>query len=461
MKGNSGSVESARTVGSLYKSFSSCSEHHAPELLDLLHISTAVDEAIVIRARSKKVVLVTGNPGDGKTHLIRKVQKDLPRTVTVRQDANELDNKTLIEEIDVAISEQRALVLAINEGILLEICEEARRRYPWAASLLNAVLRPYNYGTGPEAELGQVVILDLNLRNNLAPQIVGQAIERIVALSEASGDLEATAAFNLSRLKEPGVSARICHLLDAVGATGFHATMRDLLGFVAFLIFGDETVDALTAQPYFLNAFEGGQGPLFDRIRQFDPLRTASPFLDDKLYMIEDELEDWVDTYPGELRERENILSFQSVKRRAFFEHKQGLSLLRPTQTDVEKVFRQLRQRSHSPEQTAVRLLNRFFDSREGLSDRLILWKAHQFDARPTRFVAVDSSWPPILWLLECLSCRVHFEKYSWITTLTTSFSATRTCLLERGSSSIGDYWRCCSPGTSTSGSELAVWRRN
>ena len=51
----------------------------------------------------------------------------------------------------------------------------------------------------------------------------------MVGLAEKKGAL----AENAIRLKNPVVVERMITLLDAVGRTGYHATMRDLLGFIA------------------------------------------------------------------------------------------------------------------------------------------------------------------------------------------------------------------------------------
>ena len=382
-------LSGTETVRSLYKSLASCSEHHSNDLLSRLHIVTPIDDAIALEARSDKVVIVTGNPGDGKTHLIRKVRGEFNRRVIVHQDANEIENAGLTKAIDDAITEKLSLVLAINEGILLEVCESAKARYPWADGIVDAVLQPYDYGDGREIDRSRVVILDLNLRNNLAITIVEQAIAALVALIEDDSTAPAAIRTNAAALKNLEVRHRVCQLLDAVGGTGFHATMRDLLGFIAYLLTGDSSNEGGDeTSPYFVNAFESGQGPLFDEVRRFDPLAMPSPFLDDRLYMLDDAGADWLINLVDEPAERANLDLFRRRKRRAYFEHRDGLQVLYKDRDDSERTFKELQRLEQSPEQVAIRLLNQFFDSRELASDRLILWMGHQFDARPALFVA-------------------------------------------------------------------------
>jgi hypothetical protein len=376
-------------VRSLYKSSASCADHHDAVFLKGLHIQTAIDDAITLAARQNKIVIVTGNPGDGKTHLIRRVQDDFPAKARVNEDANQREDKALIKEIDDAYQSKNPFVLAINEGVLLSICEQARTKSVWAKDVIQAILRPYIYDDEVMQSDSRLLVLDLNLRNNLARDIVRQAIEKVVSLADKTGAL----ADNAARLKNALVVERMIALLDAVGRTGYHATMRDLLGFIAYLLCGgEEEPDAERPRPYYVNAFVGGIGRLFERVRAFDPLASPVPFLDDRLYMCLDEDNEWILDLPSERREKENIDLFKARKRRAYFEHTAGDSILRVERSDVDKTFANLNRFEQAPEHVAIRLLNRFFECKEPGNDNLTLWVGHQYWAKPLRYVASRDS---------------------------------------------------------------------
>ncbi|MBF0305007.1 MAG: hypothetical protein HQL41_05090 [Alphaproteobacteria bacterium] len=376
-------------VRSLYKSLSACADHHDQALIEQLHIATAIDDAILMSAKQDKVVIVTGNTGDGKTHLIKQVEGQFNKTFTINKDANEVEDDEIIQSIDNALANKETLIIAINEGILLDICEQAKTKCPWAPQVIDAILRPYVYDSNSTKELDGIVILDLNLRNNLSRAVVSQAIEKVAGFVDVASDPSGLLKDNADSIRRPVVKDRITHLLDAVARTGFHATMRELLGFCAHLICGGEDEEqGIPPRPYYINAFDGGQGPLFDLVRRYDPLFLPSPFLDDKLFIAQDKPEDWEVDRPDEIRVADDPDLFRQRKRRAYFEHKLGHGILRGERSEVDRAFHDLTKADQAPEQVAIRLLNRFYNSKDTQTDQLTLWVSHQYNARPPRYVA-------------------------------------------------------------------------
>jgi len=370
----------------LYKSYLSCADYLDSSLLDAIHISTPVEHKTILATKERKIVFATGNPGDGKTLLIRKIQGEFPKGVEVILDANEREDDELIAAIEKAYEDNSGLVVAINEGILLDLCEKARKKCLWADSVINAVLKPYVYGSEVQKLDAKILVLDLSLRNNLSQPIVEQAIDKIVALTPKDSPM--WDSYNLKCLQHPVVKTRIAKLLDAVGRTGFHSTMRDLFGFLSFLICGGEDGnDGGQPTPYYINAFVGGTGALFDHVREFDPIFMPYPFLDESLFMADDDPDDWHNNDPNEYLTPGDLDVYKNRKRRALFEHKNGEKILKAERTDIDRVFKKLRSTEQSPEYVAIDLLNKFFESTRG-SDNLVLWFGHQFSAQALKYVA-------------------------------------------------------------------------
>ncbi len=222
----------------------------------------------------------------------------------------------------------------------------------------------------------------------LDPEVVSPALARVLDMADGD-DLDAqnpTAARNLQALRTEQVRKRLERLLEIAGRSGTHATMRDLLGFLAYLISGRGAAD-VAVQPYYVNAFEGGAGPLFDAVRSFDPLRRPMPLLDDTLWRFADVEADWAIPMREVRRWGEEEHAFPTRKRRAFFEHIEGLGDLDRAGSETDQQFRDLLKPTPSV-RNLVRSLNRFFDRRDDADDTLHLWLTHRYDARASRYAA-------------------------------------------------------------------------
>lgn len=321
-------------------------------------------------------------------------------------DANGVEDEILISQVEYALKRKgRGLAIAVNEGLLVKLLRAAKE-HDWAESAQRQLMRPFVYrdDEDPGAD-PRVAVIDLNLRNNLARPVVTQAIERLLKLSApCEGCPAARCGLQQGSARLSGESsARVAALLDAVAKTGFHATMRDLQGFLSYLLFGGASCEAFKSsgqgpRGYWMNAFEGGAGPLFDAVRAFDPRHRTLPMLDDALWRGVDRPEQWSLPSPEISHEGEDleakINAFISQKRRALFEHKNGDEILLVASDEVEDGFKQLLQGGKEATAHAVWLLNRFYDRDDDQRDVLHLWVTHRYDAHACRYAAASSALP-------------------------------------------------------------------
>lgn len=392
-----------KLVQNLYRSTAACADHHDSSTVNLLHIETTLDQFLRFRAKQGGVIFVTGNPGDGKTHLLRRLETDLAAAkVEVLLDANESDDAFIISRIDSVLKRKgRGIAIAINEGILVNLLQAAGNK-PWAQAARSQLMNPFVYREQKETSDRLVCVIDLNLRNNLSGEVIRQALEKLQDLSSPCEGCPKTTCglqMNVGRLYGRAVG-RLIGLLDMISKTGFHATMRDVQGFLAYLLshgyqcedFKEGEVGTL----YWQNAFEGGQGPLFDMLRSFDPRLNTIPLLDDILWRGAESSNDWepplanAPSLGDSLDARHD--AFVSRKRRALFEHVQGEAILSRSGAPVDQLMVEVLRGTSTVVKKVVRLLNRFYDKNDERSDVLHLWVTHRFDAQPSRFAASSVS---------------------------------------------------------------------
>ena len=115
-------------IKKLYNGKNCYSDHMTEEELKLLHISSKVENLICEMLRKGKIVFLTGNPGDGKTFIIKAIKDVIASTnAYTKFDMNsETEYVAVAREIAACYSEQRPAVIAINEYPFMKLCQDLR-----------------------------------------------------------------------------------------------------------------------------------------------------------------------------------------------------------------------------------------------------------------------------------------------------------------------------------------------
>jgi len=114
-------------VRDFYRGSSAYADHIASELLSAIHLETKLDTAIIESALSGKDIVLTGNPGDGKTHVIRMLKNKLEgsgKPIRIELDASTLSDEDIYLKWKSARENNMPFVIAINAAVLYSVYQK-------------------------------------------------------------------------------------------------------------------------------------------------------------------------------------------------------------------------------------------------------------------------------------------------------------------------------------------------
>ena len=113
-------------IKKLYNGKNCYSDHMNEDELGFLHIPSGVEQLVSDMLDRQKLVFLTGNPGDGKTYIIKAIEACIARNnAFVETDFNEVTRYDEVARIIVDLyGEKRAAVFAITEYPVLLLCKE-------------------------------------------------------------------------------------------------------------------------------------------------------------------------------------------------------------------------------------------------------------------------------------------------------------------------------------------------
>ncbi|WHY20110.1 hypothetical protein QNH28_03555 [Paenibacillus sp. G2S3] len=395
-------------IAKLYNNRNSYADVFTDDELRALHVESGIESLLVKYIEQKKQIYLTGNPGDGKTHLIKSLGKILSKyDVFVELDANSVkDEGDFVKRLSNAVANGRPCIIAINEFPLLSLMESLGEQIPGLEQIYLQRDRGIIYNRGDEHQIKDVVVIDLNNRNLLSLNMVTKTLEKVLAISEASDECLRTnccpSPHNLEKLKHPIVQERLLSLIEKIGSIGLHVVMRDLIGFFAYIITSGKKCIVKKDEKYndnqYYNLTFSGSNQLFSAISVFDPYRYTHPEIDESLWngtlkegwLFEDDYE-----IPGNAEDPiEAIEAFKNLKRKFYFENKRGgelLNLLPPEYQAFYEVLKNGYDRDHEIIKRIIAGINKFFNPEDLEDDKLRIWTTHKYELRTYPKVAVSS----------------------------------------------------------------------
>ncbi len=404
---------------SLYNGHLAIAERADVDQLRHIHVKTCLDDKILEWLQAGQDVILTGNPGDGKTHLLRYL--DLPDSVESEPDASQRQAEEILKTWRRCRRSRKQFLLAINHAPLRHLAKVAAGDTVFNS--LHEMVLPRKrsqsiidnfvvYSEDQElvrADCQQrrpvIKLVDLSQREILTEDIVSELLNKLCHLAgNVSCATELKCSYcplrdNSQALSHKQVQKNVVSVLSLVARHGFHTTMRDLVGLLAFILTGGANCQHLwnkkavgttphnSDYAYFNLLFEG-RSSLFDALRHtFDPGLYSDPRVDLQLWGGSI-LEGWlISRSVGSALVPIDLVALKSLKRRYFLEHSESTARKRQRMiTDVEQQFDDLLEEDNS--QTAVQelveMINLFYaplskGDHRNYRDRLYLWNQHRY----------------------------------------------------------------------------------
>lgn len=391
-----------------------CADELSAEALARLHVPQPLDDFLLEKVREGFSLVLTGNAGDGKTHLLRRLEPELSRIgAVVERDATAAmrpdDIGPVLEAWREAHAAGRPYCLAANEYPFHLLCRAGKDFPPVAEAARQAAHRLVycEAETAPAVSGLKVLVVDLSLRNPLHPdfsltllrKMLDQPAIRAAAMAQPDSDL----AWNHRLLSEPRVQERLGFLLTRCAAAGQRAPVRELLIWFARMLMGDALDEARPSR----SPGRWYASRLFDLDERFTLSRTLRTWADPASFshprwdwLLESGAlgDGWIaDGVPRLMGVNEE--NFRALKRRFFFEHDRGRECfdLDPAPgADLLRILAAGEEPGDQFKRSLIESINRAYcaDLFPEMTTRLFLWVGHRFHEQPSRAHIANRSIP-------------------------------------------------------------------
>lgn len=379
------------------------SDHMSDGELALLHISSNVEGIVSDMLKKGKIIFLTGNPGDGKTFLIKAVAQTAQEcNAYTEKDMNNIASyDEIVKDIIACYKEHRPAIIAVNEYPFIQLCNRIKQAAPEIhREIIEAKKDAITYEIS-HSLTGRVALIDLNERNlldadrNLLEELIDKFLCLIAEDTEHNEHLE----YNLRALSIPEIKKQLLSLMQFAAIEREHFAIRDILGAFA-LIFTACLMDDYKRQKYYSSIFNGSN-PLLQTVQQFDPIYLSSPVLDEQLW--NGELTDgWLVEVPNRWSNSPEfeddveaaVECFKENKRRYYFENIHGHELFKLQPDEIKKcteIFISFDAQKKKVKERIIKAINKLFLPSSDDKKQLRIWTTHRYDISIPPSVAVSS----------------------------------------------------------------------
>ena len=418
----------------LYNGHSGIAERTSDNDRSRIHVTTQLESKIAEWLLNGRDVILTGSPGDGKTHLLQQVKANFEQSenqLQTEQDASQRSEEEILLQWQTARKENLPFLLAINHAPLRKLAKATENK-PQFKALYNAIFSDpttseivnfvlYSQEQKDEFEKGQqqddlagiqpdmLMIVNLTHRATLTDKdgFLLPLLENLVNIASnmscSESDLPPDCTrcpiqYNVKALRNEVVQNHFLAILELVARRGHRATVRDLIAVFVYMLtrgvqckelWQDDDKDRNFSDNSYYNLVydPDARGQLFQAIRAtFDPGNFADIAIDLDLWNGSKVDANWIDEEI--VSQPRNLDELRFLKRRYFFESKEKSKVLfERALSKTEFKFNELfdkRKDVRDKVETLVKMINCFYAphaSKEDYSYRsqLRLWNSHRY----------------------------------------------------------------------------------
>ncbi len=390
-------------IKKLYNGKNCYSDHMNYDDLNRLHIPSHVEDIIISLLKKGKIIFLTGNPGDGKTFIIKSIENSIRNiNAYIETDLSQISDYAIVaNSIINCYQDGRPALLAVNEYPFHQLCKSIREISLSVYDEIVDVRKKSVVYDIPEGRLKKIVIIDLNERSLLGHDrsLADNLLTQICELLSSDEHIGKVLKYNLQAMNNPMIRAQLLKLFDLAVVSGEHFAVRDILGAFSFILTACES-DEYKDIPYYEAAFAGSNS-LLKEIQIFDPIFLSKPSLDEQIWNGEI-LTGWEINVPekwpcsSEFNDSvdEAMNLFQSIKRKFYFENIGGSELARLQPSEISnctELFINLESERRSCTEKIVKGINKLFLPSSTNKKELRIWSTHRYTMSDEASVAVSS----------------------------------------------------------------------
>lgn len=393
-------MERLEFVKKLYNGKNCYSDHMGDNELEILHIASNVEKLIVDMVNHGKIVFLTGNPGDGKTFIIKTIKKSIKdKKLYIQTDLNNVRDYTdVVNDIVSLYEAKKGAIIAVNEYPFMQLCKEIRSNSPEIYKEIQRAKKESITYEDSKPLTGRIAVVDLNERNLLGSdyELLSDLVQKFIDLLTPDADYNSDLKYNIQSLSNGFVKSQLMSLFELAASECEHFAIRDVLGAFAFL-FTACTMEDYLGKRYHSAIFEG-TNELLQAVQRFDPIYLSNPSLDEKLWNGEI-TEGWIFSPPEKLPcdiedVEEAVECFQSIKRRFYFENENGKELFTLQPEEIKKckeLFTTYESQKKKTKELLIKAINKLFLPSSDNKKMLYIWTTHKYDMSFDAAVAVSS----------------------------------------------------------------------